>query len=159
MNIILALYPNARGLCYACIEMPTTILDYGITNPLPFSTQQFIKRIEKFIDFYRPKIVVVRDLSGDTYRGKQAIQLIESIAKLSAEKGLPVHCYTRKQIREVFEVHDAKSKHEISQKIISWLPDLAPLAPKPRKFWMPEDHRMGIFDAVALAITHDYLTE
>lgn len=159
MTTLLALYPNARGLCYACIQMPSNLIDYGVANPLPFSKARFIKRVEKFIEFYQPKIVVLRGIEKDTWKNMQSGQLIEGITQLANERGLSVHSYTRKQIRDVFDVHEAKTKHEISQKLISWIPDLAPLAPQPRKLWMPEDHRMGIFDAVALAVTHDYLCE
>jgi hypothetical protein len=59
----------------------------------------------------------------------------------------------------VFEQFGAKSKYEIANKIIAWFPQLASRAPKIRKAWMDEDYNMGIFDALALAITHKYLTE
>lgn len=159
MNVILALYPNARGLSFACIQMPRTLIDCGITNPLPFCINSFLKRIERFLDFYSPKIVVLRGLTPNSYRGKQAEQLITSITKLVFERGLPVHHYTRKQIRDVFDIYDARSKHAIAQKVIERIPELSYLKPKPRKLWMPEDHRMGVIDAVALAITHEHLNE
>lgn len=157
MSVVLALYPNARGLCFACVQLPTTLIDYGIANPLPFSMAKFLQKVERFITFYRPTVVVLRNVEPTTNREKRAIALAESITKLAEERGLPVHAYTRRQVRDVFEIHQAWSKHEIAQKIIGWIPDLAIHEPKPRKFYLPEDHRMGLFDAVALAIAHDYL--
>jgi hypothetical protein len=62
-------------------------------------------------------------------------------------------------MRDVFEQFGAKSKYEIANKIVTWFPQLVSRAPKIRKPWMDEDYNMGIFDALALAITHKYLTE
>lgn len=126
---------------------------------MPFTTERFLRRVSKFIDFYEPTIVVLRNLEGHTRRWKQAHELVEAITKFAREKGLPVHSYSRNQVRDAFEVHGTKTKHEIAQKIITWTPVLSKHEPKPRKLWLPEDHRMGIFDAVALAITHNYLKE
>lgn len=159
MKVILALYPNARGLSYACIMMPTRVIDCGTANPLPFSKGRFLKRVEKFIDFYQPTVVTLRGVEGDVMPSRKAGQLLSAIAKLAEGRNLPVHSYTRKQVKDVFEIHGARTKHEISQKIIEWLPDLSVFAPTARKLWLPEDHRMGIFDAVSLAIAHDYLED
>lgn len=159
MYTILALYPNYRGLNYACLDMPNTLLDYGIVSYRPFTTDRFLKRIDKFITYYRPKVVILRDIAPDTFQGKYAVELAESISTLASSKNLPVHTYTRKQVKDVFKVHGAGSKHEIAKLLASWIPDLQPHTPAPRKLYLPEDHRMGIFDAVSLAVAHDYLTE
>lgn len=159
MSVVLALYPNTRGLCYACLHMPEVLIDCGIANPLPFSVDRYLKRVERFLDYYSPQVIVLRGLAPNTFRGKQAEKLIQSISELAVNRGLPIHHYTRRQIRDVFEVYGAKSKYAISQEVINRLPELSHLAPKPRKLWLPEDPHMGIIDAVSLAITHEHLNE
>jgi hypothetical protein len=42
---------------------------------------------------------------------------------------------------------------------VKWFEDLQPLSPKLRKAWESEDYNMGIFDAMALAVTHQNFTE
>jgi Holliday junction resolvasome RuvABC endonuclease subunit len=158
MSLILALYPNARGIDYACVELPKTVLDHGLIKPLPFCTKRLMQRVERFITYFQPTIVVLRGLELGKLKENNARKLIEAIIELGKERGLPVYSYTRKQIKDCFETHEAQTKHEIAQKIISWLPSLSSYAPKVRKLWLPEDHKMGIFDAVALAITHAHFT-
>jgi Holliday junction resolvasome RuvABC endonuclease subunit len=119
-----------------------------------------LERITKFVEFYTPTIIVVKDYNSSYSRhSKRVAELVESIAKHAGEVKIPVYRYSRQQVRDVFEQFGAKSKYEIAQKIIYWFPQLASRAPKIRKAWTDEDYNMGIFDALALAITHKYLTE
>jgi Holliday junction resolvasome RuvABC endonuclease subunit len=158
--IILSFYPNARGLGYACIEMPQNLKDSGVVTIQPISNKKLLERITKFVEFFTPTIIVVKDYNSSYSRhSKRVAELVESIAKHAGEVKIPVYRYSRQQVRDVFEQFGAKSKYEIAQKIIYWFPQLASRAPKIRKAWTDEDYNMGIFDALALAITHKYLTE
>jgi Holliday junction resolvasome RuvABC endonuclease subunit len=159
-TIILALYPNARGLGYACIAMPQHLIEYGVVTISPVSNSKTLKRIEKFIDFLKPKIVLLKDPTIiNTFKGARIKMLVEAIKTLSGEKALPIYQYSRDQVRDTFEQFGAVTKYQISQKILSWYPDLERVAPKIQKSWMNEDYYMGIFDALALAVTHQYVTE
>lgn len=158
MSVTLALYPNFRGLNFVCIQMPNKVIDYGTIFSSPFLISRFLNRVEKYIDYYAPSIVALRYVPKDSYRAKQASKIASAISELAVHKGLRVYTYKREDIRQVFEIHGASTKHEIAQKIVSWIEDLAHLTPRPRKLWLPEDHRMGILDAAALAITHEHLT-
>jgi hypothetical protein len=159
-KMIFAIYPNARGLGYACFETPEKLWDCGVTTVRPICNKRILERITKFADFFQPTVILVQDCeNSNNHHSKRVLRLMDSIIKYAGEIKVPVYRYSRQQIRDVFEQFDAKSKYEIAQKIIAWFPQLASRAPKIRKPWMDEDYNMGTFDALSLIITHQYLTE
>lgn len=158
-NVILSLYPNAKGLGYVCADMPHKLIDYGMITIRPFGSRRVLDRIEKFLDFFQPKLLVVRNCKSESDSRRKARKVTEKIVALAKEKKLPVYEYTREQIRFVFEQFSATSKYEIAMKIIEWFPELKDRSPKIRKVWMDEDYNMGIFDAFSLINTHQYLDE
>jgi Holliday junction resolvasome RuvABC endonuclease subunit len=72
---------------------------------------------------------------------------------------IPIYSYTREQVKDVFEVFAARNKQEIAEWIGTYFPALTGKVPKPKKFYEDEDFNMGIFDALALALTHEYLSK
>ena len=159
-TLILSLYPNARGLGYVCLEAPQRLLDSGVLTVRPLSNERILVRVAKFVEFYHPTLIVIRDSDTLTTRRAKRVQgLMDTITAYAKSKNIKVAKYTRQQIRDVFEVHGAQTKYEIAQQIIHWFPELAPRAPKIRKPWMDEDYNMGLFDALSVAITHLYLTK
>ena len=159
-TMILALYPNARGLGYACFEAPEKLWDCGVITVRPICNGKILERITKFVDFFHPTVLLVQDCDSKHSRhSKRVVRVVDSITKYAEEIKVPIYRYSRQQIRDVFEQFGAKSKYEIAQKIIAWFPQLASRAPKIRKPWMDEDYNMGTFDALSLIITHQYLTE
>ena len=155
--IVLALYPNSRGLGYACLEQPQNLIESGIASVRPIGNKKTLERVVKFVEFFKPKIIVLRDADGK--HSKRVVALIESITKYAKGINLPVYRYKREQIRDAFEVFGAKTKHEIANQIVEWFKQLKPRVPKIRKEWMDEDYNMGMFDALSLAITHMHVGE
>jgi Holliday junction resolvasome RuvABC endonuclease subunit len=139
--------------------MPQKLLDFGVITVRPLTNRPILRRIEKFIAFHQPKVVIIRDAQSTPQSGKRVQRLTDAITTLAGENSLPVYKYSREQIRDVFENFGVRTKHEIVRKIIEWFPDLASLAPKIRNLWSDEDYTMSIFDALMLAITHEYLGE
>jgi Holliday junction resolvasome RuvABC endonuclease subunit len=156
--VILALYPNATGLGYACLQIPERLLDYGIATVQPVSNGKLLIRAEKFMDYYKPKIILLKE-TGSAKNSRRTNKLIEAISTLSGEKDLPVYRYTKQQIKDVFEIFGAQSKFQIVEKIVRMLPELGPRAPKEKKWYEKEDYNMVLFNAVSLAIVHTYLAE
>jgi Holliday junction resolvasome RuvABC endonuclease subunit len=154
-HIVLALYANSRGLGYACIQVPHKLMESGVLNVTPLSNDKIALRVQRFIEFFKPNVVVIRD--GET-SVPRIQELSDTITNLAAAQNIPVHQYSRQQVKDVFEIFGATTKYEIAHKIIEALPDLASRAPKIRKPYMDEDYNMGIFDAAALILTHEYLT-
>ena len=157
--IVLSLFPNKRGFGFACIEFPKKIIDSGMVNVRPISNSGLFDRFINFLEFYKPHLIVIRDCENLSACKKRTQKLINSIIEHANMKKLPVHRYSRQQIRDVFEQFGATTKYEIAQSIVKWFEGLPWCAPKIRKTWKDEDFNMGIFDALALAITHKYLSE
>lgn len=158
-NITIALYPNAKGFGYAVIEHPVLFLDYGIATIRPISNHTILKRVIQMIEFYKPTNIIVPDYKGKysskSYRVKK---LINTLVDYATDQEVMCYCYSREQIREVFNQFGAVSKYEIAMKIIDWFSELETRTPQYRKPWMSEDYYMGMFDAISLLITHRYLT-
>ncbi len=161
MTIYLSLFPNTRGLGYACIETPQTLVDYGVATVQPVSNEKVFARTKKLIDFFRPTVILIRDNDDPVkHRAKRIEALTAMITAYAKTKNIPVYCYSRTQIREAFEINGMKSKYEIAGLISNWFPELKSRMPqKNRLAYMNEDYNMGVFDAIALIGTHRYLKE
>jgi Holliday junction resolvasome RuvABC endonuclease subunit len=156
--VILALYPNSIGVGYACIQIPERLIDYGVATVKPLSNGKLLKRTERFMEYYKPKIILLREV-GASKRSGRIDKLIDAITTLSGEMNLPVFRYTKQQIKDVFEIFGASTKFEMVEKIVKMLPDLEGSVPKERQWYEKEHYNMTMFNAVSLAITHTYLTE
>jgi hypothetical protein len=64
---------------------------------------------------------------------------------------LPIYRFSRAEVRAVFSYLGITTKQAIAEAIAKHIPALERYLPPIRKPWMPEDARMGLFDAVALA--------
>ena len=159
-RVVLALFPNVVGLGYVCLENPQTLLKAGIMKVRPMNNKKALHQVKDLVEIFNPKIVIIRDFDTNKPRKNKRIQeLLNEISAYAKGKNIRTFQYSRQQIRDVFELHGATSKYEISKQIIKWFPALADHAPKKRKPWLPEDSKMGIFDAMVLAITHAHLNE
>jgi hypothetical protein len=160
MTIFLSLFPNTRGLGYACIETPQTLVDYGVVTIQPVSNEKSFARAKKLIDFFQPTVILIRDNDDPVkHRSERVEVLAKMIATYAKAQNIPVYHYSRSKIREVFEINGMKSKYAISKLIIQWFPELAPRLPKYRRASMNEGYNTGVFDAISLIATHRYLTE
>lgn len=159
-TVVLSLYPNTRGLGFACLMLPKKLLDSGIVSVRPICNNKLSGRIFKFLEYYRPTILVLRGYDKPaTLRGKRIQALLETISTFALQKNIPFHTYSRSQIRDTFEFFGARTKLEIVQKIVEWIPDLEKRAPKLKAWYEPEDYHMGVFNALSLCFCHQYLTE
>lgn len=157
---ILAIYPNPRGFGYALVEMPKFIIDHGIVKPYPLSNGTLLKRAERIIDYYRPHVIILRSresLNADYSRRTR--KLLDAIETLAGEKNISVYSYARENIKDVFALFGARTKHEIASHLVARFPEANLPIPKLRKPWQDEDYSMGMFDALSLIITHSYINE
>jgi hypothetical protein len=160
MTIFLSLFPNTRGLGYACIETPQTLVDYGVVTVQPVSNEKVFARAKKLIELFQPTVILIRDNDDPVKHRSQRVQTLAAmIAKYAKTQDITVYHYSRNKIREVFEINGIKAKHEIAQLITQWFPELAPRLPEYRRASMNEGYNTGVFDAISLIATHRYLTE
>lgn len=157
---ILALYPNRHGVAYALFDESKSLIEYGIGYIRPVNNTKTLKRIKHYISYYKPSLVLTRNLNDMHNRKSKRIEkLISLICNEVKVQGLGIHAYTRTQIKEVFEQFGASSKYQISKKIIEWHNELERYEFPPRKRWMVENHNAGVFDAVSLAVVYWYFEE
>ena len=71
---------------------------------------------------------------------------------MARARGVPARRISRAVLRRAFTAEQACTKYKIALAIAGRFPELAWRLPPIRKPWMSEDTRMGIFDAVALAL-------
>ncbi len=73
---------------------------------------------------------------------------------LAESENLTLVRYSKRRVKETFREAGAITRHEIAQAIAAHVPALSHRMPGMRKLWQSEDHRLAIFDAAALALTH-----
>lgn len=157
-STILCLYPNTYGVAYAIFDSPKKLIDYGMGHIRPVCSKKSLLRVQKYIGYYKPDVVLVRELSCKKMN-KRTQKLIEKICDEVKSQGLGVHRYSREQIRQIFAQFEKTSKYQIHKKILEWFPKMKGLEFSKRKRWMSECPNIGVFDAVALGLVHYYLTE
>lgn len=150
-DIIVALYPHARGFAFVVLEGPFSPIDWGMSDVrVARRTEQCLRRLNLLIDHYRPEILVIRDMA----RAESAAELFTAIKQQADGRGVRTVKVSRKQIRRVFAHLAPLSRYAIAKTIAQDMPVFAPLLPPARRIWNGEDRRMGLFDAAALAVTY-----
>lgn len=156
---IVAIYPNVRGFGYAVFLEENNPKDYGVAIVKPRSNEKYLDRIEAIVRVNNPSVLLLPTPTGKYNRKRERVQsLIEDIEKYAKAHNILVKKYSREQIRTVFEQFDAYSKFQIAEKICMWMPDLEDKRPVYKKLYDSEDYNQGMFDAISLVITHNFLT-
>ena len=123
----------------------------------PVSNQKCLKRIRAYLEERRPTTIVLRDESARRFRGRDRTRkLLADIKRIAQDLDIHAFCYSRKNIIQVFERHGVRTKPEIAEQIVEWLPMLKQQLPPVRKKWDSEHYRISLFDAVALVYTHHH---
>lgn len=154
-DLVLAIYATRRGIAYALFEGPFVLVDWGLNDARRLNKNaRCLKSIAKLIEMFHPDAVVVEDCDEPNSRRSNRIRrLNRGIETWTAKWDLATYRYSRGQIRQTFASRGATTKDGIAAAIAADFPELELRRPPERKPWMSEDHRMGLFDAVALALT------
>lgn len=154
-DLVLAIYPNARGFAFVLFEGSLSPVDWGVTTVRQRDRNgRCLEMIGRLLSKQEPDVVVLQDnsLSG-TRRSRRITALNASIAHLAELSNLPVRSFSRNSVRRAFQDVPSGNKQDIAQSIAKHIPVFERYVPYPRKPWMTEDPRMGLFDAAALALT------
>jgi hypothetical protein len=148
--ITLSLDPTSGGFCYAVLQGPETLLDWG-SRELPSRAPEALRqRIGKITERYHPTLIVIED-TAQSRRGEWARESAAAVEEFSREQGIEIVAVSRRQVQEDFAA-TGKTKYHIAVAISRLFPELEPRLPRKRKAWMSEDERMSIFDAISLAL-------
>ncbi|WFU32408.1 hypothetical protein QA635_39025 [Bradyrhizobium brasilense] len=152
--LVLSVYLNTRGFAFIVFEGHLSPFDWGIRETRgPQKNRTCLTRITAVFDQYAPDTLVVQDTSEQgTERVRRIRKLNASIIKLASDRGIPVFAYSRDQVRRAFEPYGCPNKNSLAELIAKHIPAFHQYVPPPRKPWMSEDRRIGLFDAAALAL-------
>ena len=112
-----------------------------------------LTRVRRLLDWYQPDVVVIQDTSPHgTHRTQRVTRLNAAIAQLSLDRRIPIFRYSRLHVLEIFSAYAVPNKQALAEIIAKYIPAFERYVPPPRKPWMSEDARMGLFDAAALGL-------
>ncbi|MEY9748874.1 hypothetical protein ABIF65_008248 [Bradyrhizobium japonicum] len=153
-TLVLSIYLNTRGFAFIVFEGRLSPYDWGIREMRgPRKGKGCLLRIAQIIDRYAPDVLVIQDTSEQgTRRARWISKLNGSIAGLAKDRAIPAFAYSRDQVRLAFECYGCPNKQGLAEVIAKHIPAFEQYVPPPRKPWMSEDRRMGLFDAAALAL-------
>lgn len=152
---VIAIYPNTRGIAFVVFEGPNSLIDWGTRgarhsrNPM-----RILEAVTSLFESYWPAILVIQDGSVfESRRSERLRTLNDAVAELAETRGVPIRSHSRAEVRDEFAHIGAHTKAAIADAISTRIPALGYHLPPPRKPWMSEHARMGVFDAAALALT------
>lgn len=152
--LALSIYVNTRGFAFVVFEGHLSPFDWGIREIRgPRKRKGCLTSITQIVDRYAPDVLVIQDTSEHgTKRARWITALNTSIAVLAKDRDIPAFAYSRDQVRDAFERNACPNKHSLAELIAKHIPAFERYVPPPRKPWMSEDRRMGLFDAAALGL-------
>jgi Holliday junction resolvasome RuvABC endonuclease subunit len=152
---VLSAYVNTRGFAFVLFEgSALSPFDWGIQEVRgPRRQHRCLSSVVAIMDRYRPDILVIQDTSASgTRRALRLVRLNAAIAGLAEDRGTPVYAYSRADVYDAFQYLGFSNKQTLAELIAKHIPAFERYVPPPRKPWMSEDARMGVFDAAALAL-------
>ena len=153
-SIVLSIYPNVSGLGYAVFEGALIPVDWGIKTARQKKHTTLMRHTESLLHLFKPSTIILPARSAFVHGSERLVKVAVDIEKVAMSCGAVVRWYSRTEIRQHFSHYGAQSKDAIAAAISRLLPEFEQHLPPPRKIWMSEDYRMGIFDAVALMLAH-----
>jgi hypothetical protein len=151
--VVLSLYPNVNGLGYAVFESHLSPVDWGIKTARKRKHDTLMRHAAWLMRMFTPNVILL-PVRATVMQGSRRLQKVATdIENLAAGHGAAVHWYSRTDMKAAFAQYGAQSKDAIAGVITRLLPEFEQHVPPLRKIWMSEDYRMGLFDAVALAMT------
>lgn len=151
---ILAIAPSREGIGFAVMDGLNNLINWGVKWTRGDKNKAGVAKAKELIVRYEPEVIALEDASADgSHRGRRLRELMKRIVALSANKNVPVALFSRKQMKWTFLLDGDGTRHDLVAAIAARFPDeLGRHLPPERRPWMDEDHRMAMFDAVALAL-------
>ena len=152
---ILAVAVTSRGIGFAVMEAPGTLVDWGVKQPKPYREDRCVAHLYRLVNQYEPARVVLEDPTARPRRCSCRVErLFRRIREVAAAQGVRTRAIRKQAVRKAFTPDARITKFAMSRRIAEILPVLARRLPPYRKPWMSEDYRMAIFDAAALGLAY-----
>lgn len=155
-EVVLAVYPSTRGVAFALMQSPLAAIDWGIKGAYGADKNALLlKRVAGLLEANQPDVVILEDPTSARLRRSARIgRLTRAIERLAEDHVVEVRRYSRETVQECFGQFGARTRYEVAVAIATRVAAFERFLPPPRKLWMSEDARMGIFRAAALALTY-----
>lgn len=153
---VLALTFSTRGFAFVFFRQVSLPLDWGMKE-IRGKQKNGVSRkaITALLDRLLPDIVVLHE-TDNVRRSSYWNRLDQMISKFAEERGITIIRYTSEAIAQSFGRLYVRTKYDLVQDIVERIPALALRVPPKREAWMNADPRQQLFDAAALAITHEF---
>lgn len=143
-----------RSFAFLVLE-GTNVLDCGSRTCNSADARDCLgQRLRRIIDTYKPETVVMRKSGARRLPYRERYSNAAWFRQVCESSQAAVIEISPDAVRNHFGMHNATTKYEIANAVASFLPDLAWKLPPQRKPWQGEHHRMAIFDAAAVVLTH-----
>jgi len=154
MEKIISVYINTIGFGYVILNNGE-ILDYGMVTVRHAQNSRGFCKINEIAEYYQPNILILEEFENSK-KSERVKKLIKSLYDYWKDK-IKIYIYSRRQVKDTFQIFGARNKFEIGRRIVEIYPQLKAKLPDKRKPWEPENYYQGIFDAMALIFAHQYL--
>lgn len=152
-ELVLAIYPFARGIAFVCFEGPLSPVDWGVRELSgPDKNARALKIVQELIERLQPDVLVLEDAGAR--RAERIRRLSLMLRHHAVGQAIDSYLYDRDRVRQCFAGLGARTRYEIAQAIAGQVRALDHRLPPVRPIWKSEASRMSLFDAAALAITH-----
>lgn len=154
---ILAIAPNKDGFGFAFMRDAETLLDWGTKSAGKGSKNaNSLSKIKKLMCLFQLEALILPDvLEKGSHRNARMKKLVRQVNAFTRRKGLKVKIIGRESVRASIFGDGNGNKYARALKISNRFPEeLADFLPPERHTGDDEDHRMPIFDAVALALAY-----
>jgi Holliday junction resolvasome RuvABC endonuclease subunit len=150
----MSVYMNSRGFAFVLFEGTLSPYDWGVLEIRGGRKhQQIMNKVTSLLHRYTPDVLVMQDMGPDgTRRANRLAVLNSALGSVAIELGIPVFTYSRLDVYDAFRSMGFANKQMLAALIAKHIPAFERHVPPPRKAWMSEDARMGLFDAAALAL-------
>jgi hypothetical protein len=152
--LTMSLYLNSRGFAFVLFEGTRSPYDWGVFDVRGAQKDRHVvDKVRRLLRQYVPDVLVMQDTStAGTPRATRLALLNSELVALAQEFGMPLFTYSRDEIYREFNSIGFANKQMLAGLIAKHIPAFERHVPPPRKPWMSEDARMGLFDAAALAL-------
>lgn len=152
---VLAVHFATHGFGWVFFPNPNNPTEWGVTSIRKNRNEQSLHRLEYLIAHLRPTEIILEQFEGNAVRRQPRVQeLYRSVIKLARSFDLEPRIFERSDIRHVFAQSSAKTRYEIATVVSKRIEQFAHLLPEKRKIWVPENPRMSLFNAAALALAY-----
>ena len=147
---ILGLASTTRGFGFAVTEGPRRLVASGL-HRVPVKTSKAVKAIDGVLRRAKP-LFVAFDREAALKKRRRGRLFADAVTKACDAHGVMILDIANSQIRALTE-RPRPTKLHIAEVVVRFFPELARSLPARRKPWQSEDDRIGLFMALAAAVT------